>query len=77
MQSEHLPGVLRSIADDLCVAGPQYAGIVSVMRQAAKELEECRNAAVPAATPSGGASSPVIDGDSAPVLGRPCPGCEE
>jgi len=77
MQSEYLPRVMRCVADDLIVSDPRFAGIVSLMRQAADELEECRNASLPAAPAAAAASSPVIDGDDAPVFGRPCLNCEE
>jgi hypothetical protein len=77
MQSEYLPRVMRSVADDLIVSDPRFAGIVSLMRQAADELEECRNASLPAAPAAAAASSPVFDDDGVPVLGRACPNCED
>jgi hypothetical protein len=39
MKRAHLPLILRSYADDMGIAGPQYATMASILRQSADALD--------------------------------------
>jgi hypothetical protein len=41
---KHLPLILRSYADDMGVAGPQYATMGSILRQSAEALDRLEHA---------------------------------
>ena len=60
-----LPDILRAYARDLELAGPQYAPMAHVLREAANELDPPRACPVP-----------VVD-DGIPTFGRPCLNCED
>ncbi len=66
-----LPDILRSYARDLSIAGPQYATMSAVLREAADALSPKGNPACSIRPPD-----PVYDGDSVPGYGR-CVACEE
>jgi hypothetical protein len=66
-----LPTILRIYANDLGIAGPQYAAMAANLREAADALDEKAACAVPAP-----ALVPVFDGERVP--GAPyCADCED
>jgi predicted nuclease with RNAse H fold len=72
---KELPAILLSYAADLCVAGPQYATMIAVLREAASELQK----AMPqdGSVCSVAAAVPVVDDDSPLSVGRPCLNCDD
>lgn len=66
-----LPAILRAYAADLDLAGPQYATMTAVLREAADALTPpvARVCPVPPAVP-------VLDGDGIPGF-RVCLTCED
>jgi hypothetical protein len=66
-----LPSILRSYANDLGIAGPQFAAMAANLREAADALDEKTAGAAPAAI-----VVPVLPDDGVPGFGR-CESCED
>jgi hypothetical protein len=69
-----LPHVLRSVADDFNISGPQYATLAALSREAANELD--RMAAPVPVVPSPPTPCLQFDDDGLPMVGRVCINCE-